>query len=106
VIFSSAPRKRAQAERDFLLARHQDRPNSDWIGAASDSLVSVAFGLPATERPHDAGDLWRCYATVQRMPEHLRTPEVRATLERWERRLGREDVQRASAHAGWTGWPR
>ena len=96
--------RRAKLERDFLLERLMDRPNSDWIGAASDSLVRVALGHPPTERPHDAGDLWRCYATVLRMPDHMRTEAVRIQLARWERRLGREQVQRASEHAGYKGW--
>lgn len=105
MIFSSAPRKRAQAERDFLLARHTQRGNSDIVGAASDALVDLAFGLRSSDRPHDAGDLWRCYATVLRMPPHLRTDAVRRKLVQFERMIGREDVERAAKHAGWKGWP-
>lgn len=96
---------KARAERDFLLHRHA-HPGPDMVGAASDAIVDVAFGLTTRckDRPHDAGDLARCYVTVMHMPQHLRTCFVRTELERGELCLGRETVQEARKRARWPGW--
>lgn len=74
-----------QADVAFLLMRADcagscNFTSDRWTGMSSNALVSVAYGGDQPDLPWDRGDYAACVRTFVRLPQHRRTPEVRAAL--------------------------
>ena len=77
--------EQAKADIAFLLMRSQSAgkvsfTNDRWIGMSSNALVALAYGGKQDAMPRDRGDYAACVRTYVRLPQHRKTPEVRAGL--------------------------